>query len=482
MSNSIKKRIIGLLVTTGLLIQVQPAAALYSPTISRNVAKIRSHMLSSQTVNGTGDLLEAINSIKVYNRLKREGGYESGVPGEARVAQELIINENYDQVIQHPLDSLFMVFNFNGYNDQWISNCLRNEIWGLESLRDQVGQEMVRAYLLYDPEHGALLKQDYQYLIAELDRLRKYGADPNAALSIKNTDGKVQSLTSNEYFFGNLEKGENTVNMYTRKFFNSDQTGCPDGEFEQTFEQVVRSYKTLKMLSSGRGSSDGSNWGSIWEMAQANAKIKARQWIQANQITLTLGKEEGARINSLVKGDGWNRFVGNLESEVKIIENIAGSFTPLFDKKLWLTDGTNKSECVYYVPEEHQYVDCQEFQIEQLKQCKADEKKAFDEGINCDRFKDLSESETLLSQANDQLNVIDRNEQAKEEARTAFIYSITLDDVAEQAIYEMDMHLTMMNASIKQGYEGFGQQAGPSLPSLINEVSWVTQNQCINKQ
>lgn len=482
MPNSIKKRFIGLFVAIGLLIQIQPAAALYSPTISRNVAKIRSHILSSQTVNGTGDLLQAINSIKAYNRLKREGGYESGLPGEARVAQELIIKQNYEQVIQNPLDSLFMVFNFNGYNDQWISNCLRNEIWGLENLRDQVGQEMVRAYLLYDPEHGTLLKQDYQYLIAELDRLKKYGADPNAALYIKNANGKLQTLSSNQYFFNTPADGEDVINMYTRKFFNSDQTSCPDGEFEQTFEQIVRSYNTLKTLSSGKGSSDGSSWGSIWEMAKANAKIKARQWIQANQITLTLGKEEGARINSLVKGDGWNTFVGNVKSEVRIIENMVGSFTPLFDRKKHLTDGTNKSGCTYYVPEEDQYVDCQELQIKQLEQCKADKEKAFADGINCDRFKNLSESETLLGQTNDQLNVIDRNEEAKEEARTAFIYSITLDDVAEQTIYEIDGHLRLMNASIQQGYEGLGKEAGPSLPSLINEVSWVTQNQCINKQ
>ncbi len=481
----IKKYLItGMLVLGGLCLPIQGALALYSPVISQNVATIKSHILSSQAKNGTGTLLEAIKSIKSYNKVRREGGYASGISGEARVAQELILNQNYREVLQDPFASIWMVFNLNLYNKQFISNCLRNEIWGMEQLRDVVGQEMVKAYLMYDPVHGNLLKEDYLYIITEIDRLKKYGSDPNASIIAKDAKGKEIKMSSNQYFFNSPASDSGGTNMYTRKYFKSDLTGCPEGEFEKSFEQVARSWETLKTLGSGEGSFsfDGASWGSIWAMADANAKIRAKQWIQANQISLTLGEEEGANINSLVKGNGWDRFVGSAKTEIKIVENMVGLVTPLFDIKNWRTNGENKSGCVYYLKEENVYMDCQEYELKQWEQCKDDKTEAQKAGINCDRYRNLNAVRSLGEVAAEQLNLIENNEAAKKEATTAFTYSINLDSVAEQSIIEIDRELLLMNATIQQSYEGLGEKGGSSLPSLIKEVSHVTQNQCVNKQ
>ena len=304
---NLKKIIIGAIVAVGIFIQIPGANALYSPNVSRQVAVIQGHILSAQSKNGTGDLLEVINSIKAYNRNKRENGEETGISGEARIAQAMILENTYDQAIQDPAESLLMIFNFNAYNKEFISNCLRDEIWNLELVRDVVGQEMVKAYMLYDPIHGKLLEEDYLYLINEIKRLKKYGSKPNAMINTLNTEGRPVQISSNKYYFGMEADDESSINLYTRKYFHSDDTGCPDGEFEQVFEQVANQWKVVETLSSGQGSlwsADGDAWGNIWAMAEANAKVRAKQWIQANQISLTLAGEDGAQLQSLVNGGG----------------------------------------------------------------------------------------------------------------------------------------------------------------------------------
>lgn len=465
-----------------LCLPMQKVNALYSPTISQNVAIIKEHILSSQAKNGTADVLEAIEDIKAYNKLRREGGYESGLSGEARLAMQMIEESSYLQARQHLFDSLAMVFNLNLYNREFISNCLRNEIWGLESLRDLVGQEMIKSYLKYDPVHGNLLKNDYLYLMSEIDRLKKYGSDPNAWILGQDASGKYQILTSNEYYFNSSESGSGAVNMFTRRYFNSDATGCPEGEFERAFENVNSSWQTLKVLGSGQGpwSADNASWGNIWEMARVNAKQKAKQWIIANQISLTLGKEEGASVNSLVKGGGWDRFVGKAKTELQIVDSMVGVVNPLFEAENWAGSGDKK--CAYYLQEQNKYTGCTDAQKEQFKLCKSDPAAAKNQGINCDRFKDLTTPKTLGQISDEQLRLIKNNQKDKEAARTAFTYSINLDSIAEQSILTFDEDLSIMNGFIQQGYEKYGIDGGGSIPRLTYELSHVTRNMCMNKQ
>ncbi len=478
MQNIKKHLIIGLTLLLSVGFHASSVHALYSPNISREVSKIKEHVLSAQAQNGDGDLLEIVSTIKTNNELKRQNNQAEGLSGSARVAQQMIIDQTYKSVIERPYDSLSMVFNLNGYNGQFISNCLRDEIWNLEALRDVVGQEMIKSYLLYDRQHGDLLKEDYLYLVSELDLLRKYGADPTAI--IRGATG--EEMTSTEYFFNIKTDSEDkeTVNMYTRKYFHSDLTGCPDGEFEQVFEQVARSWKTFSVLATGRGNSAA--WGDIWEMAQANAKVRARQWIQANQFSLTIGGTGGGDLQSLVNSHGWDKFVGNMKTQVEIAKQIVGPVTPLFDIKFYRPDelAEQSKGCAVYYAEDGFFRNCNESQLDHFYECKNNEEAAIASGINCSRFVDLNESRSLADYVSGELNAEAENEEALEEVTSAMVYAITLDSVNEQSLIGLHESLVEMNNMIQQGYEE-PKEGGESIPSMVREMKWLAARQCANR-
>jgi len=68
-----------------------------------------------------------------------------------------------------------------------------------------------------------------------------------------------------------------------------------------------------------------------------------------------------------------------------------------------------------------------------------------------------------------------------EDVENAFVYSITMDSVAEQNIYEIDQILWDMNKHIQRGYEAVDKEAGEGIPTLIREVEALSK-QCANKQ
>lgn len=431
-------------------------------------------------MNGTETIQESVESLIAYNKAKKERGLETGISGDARVAQELMFKTTFQNLIQFPYDSLFMVFNFNMWNGEFISNCLRDEIWGLESLRDLVGQEMVKAYLMRDIIHGSLLKEDYAYLVAQLDLLRKHGSNPYALMKAENKDGDSVELTSSEYFFGTHANETNGLNYYSQAYFQSDKTGCPDGEFEQVFQNVANAAKSVGQMSFNP--KNAIEWGSIKQMAQANARSRARQWIQANQITLTLGGEEGGRTNSIVKGRGWDGFVGNLKTQWQAMKTLVGPVTPFFSREFYRprnpTVDAATAKCAFYDIEDEFYRDCEEGQIEQWRACKKNKEEAEEQGILCVRYRTIDEAISFSNKLNEQVKQVRQHEQILAEVQSAFVYSINLDSVSEQTIYEIDAILYIMNGTIERGYEGKGVGAGAGLPSLIEEVKVLSKRHC----
>ncbi len=484
MCDSIKKIIAGLIILLGLGISNQ-AHAIYSPTIAQEVAQIRQHVLEAQKKNGTGSLLEATENIITINRQRREAGQVHGVSADARRVQNSISEKAYEQAIQNPFDALFMIFNVNMYNENnpvLISNCLRDDIWQLETLRDFVGSEMIKAYMMLDPTNGKILEKDYEYLITQLGLLRQYGHVPNAEIDFLNQEGNVVTTTSNEYFFKTKTSDADAINFYTRRFFKSDQTGCPDGEFEKEIESIVNSAKTIKALGSGQGV----EWGNIYEMAEAQARARAKQWIKANQLSLTLGGENGANLNSIIQGDGFNKLEGDLETQARIIENMIGAVTPIFDKTNYRSsESAVRSACAFYKAESETFVSCDETQIEQYKLCtsrlKNKREEARQKGYNCDRFHTIDETKPAIIALNELSERTERNETQKEEAVKALGYAITLDSVAEQSIYDIESVLFELNGSIKNGYEAVDAEAGKNIPSLYETLKALEVQYCANK-
>jgi len=476
--------IIGLIVLFGLSFQAESAYALYSPVISRQVSVIRQHLAGSIAQNGDGSILKTIESLKAYDKAKREAFEETGIAGEARIAQDLVFENTYDFLIRFPYDSLLMVFNFEMLSGTFISNCLRDEIWSLEVLRDVIAAEMVKAYLLRDTFHGNLLEEDYRYLITQISLLRQFGSDPRKEVTVRNAKNETRKITSHKYFFGE-PIGTRVQNYYSvvGVFDSSDSTGCPDGEFEEAIEQVKNSWEVLKVLGSG----GNVEWGNIWQMAGANARIRARQWIKANQISLTLGGESGARIQSLVKGGGFEKFVGDFETQAKILNNMVGPVTPFWNLIRWtgssIAQKTGLSkECAFFNAETSTFQNCTDTQIEDYRRCEEDEKQARTDRIRCNRFVNTQEALSIVDKANKQTAKNIKNQKIKKEVETAFVYHISLDSVAEQTIYDMDGILWEMNLVIKSGYEGVDKGTGESIPTMVNEIAKLVNKQCVNKQ
>lgn len=471
----------------GLTVQSNSVFALYSPRLSLQVATIRRHVQSSQAQNGTQTIIEEIEQIKAYDKAKREALEETGISGDAKMAQALVLENTLGLLLRYPFESIMMVFNFNAYNGKFISTCLRDDIWSIEALRDLVGSEMVKAYMLRDTYHGKLLQDDYMYLITNLHLLREYGSDPNADIQATDQYGEPKIIKSTHYFFGGSDAvSEKTTNYYNNTYgFISNEGGCPEGEFQEAFKEVVNSAKTLATLSSGKGVEWGSS--SIWQMAKANARIRAREWIMANQISLTIGGEEGGRVESLVKGGGWDKFTGSFKTQLEIIKNMVGPVTPLFDKRLYQpppSTSTAKTgmgaDCVYYYHEDNVFRDCSENQIEEYEKCQDNEEAAENENIRCDRFRDPKEYTSITNYLAKQQALQRKNAQTKEEVETAFVYKVTMDSVAEQNIYLIDQVMWDMNMHIQRGY---GDEGGPddtSIPTLTGEIEVLSDKQCPN--
>lgn len=485
----IKKRllIIGLMITIGLA--PANALALYSPRLSQKVAEIQQHVLSSQGQNGTGTVLSTVEFVKDRNAQKRANQDETGISGEARQAQDLVLKSNFDFLVLNPYYSIMMIFNRNTVNNEWISVCLRDEIWGMEALRDLVSQEMIKAYIMLDTFHGNLLLADYQYINTHLTLLRKYGSNKTAEFPVLTPSGVPAKTNTNKYFFGIDNNDPNYYSDVTTFFTTSNPTGCPESEFQEAFREVANSFEVFKVLASGRG--DAAAWGNIWAMAKANARIRAKQWIAANQISLTIGGESGARQQSLIKGGsgGWDRFVGDFKTQLQVAKNMVGPVTPLFDKKIWQTHTKGratgiKAKCTHFDQQDEIFRDCTEDQIEQYKLCtgnKEEKAQAEFEGIRCDRYATVYETTSALNLLNQKRANDIEHERTLEEVETAFVYSMTMDSVAESAIKEFDAILFEMNGAIDRGYKRVGNEPG-AIPTLTSEVAVLSKRQCGGQQ
>jgi hypothetical protein len=188
----IRRSIIGLLILTGLILRMEAVYAIYSPAISKRVSVIKQDVMSARQQNGVGTIMSMVAKIKDQDKKAREEGRATGVPLDARRSFGLIMAG----VLKDIGDSIFMPFNLlpsSGFKP--ITNCLRNDIWEMENLKEAVFREMVKAYLILDQYHGKRLEDHYKYLDAEIARLKKYG--------MYGTEEEVTpGISASEYFFG----------------------------------------------------------------------------------------------------------------------------------------------------------------------------------------------------------------------------------------------------------------------------------------
>lgn len=480
-----------------------PVHALYSPTISNRVDQIREHVRVAQEQNGLGSLMEVSQTIVSQYEAKRELGQPSGIPGLAKEAQKKIIQQAVLQSVKEPLDGLFMAFNIlPSQGGGVISNCLRNDLWALESLKDVVGEEMVKAYLLSNVLSGDQLSADYDYLVYQIGLLKRFGKDPDAPIAITiEEEGKEKQveMSMRQYLFGS----EDSVYYYALSF--PSEQGCPEGEFEQALVKVKNSAKTLATLGGGQG--QNWNWGSLWEMAEIRAKQRASQWFAANQIALTLGGGQGGRQNSLFRNNGWDQRVAEAKTQIRILKNLLGPIAAPFSLDLYENiDGVayvgGEHSCVYYEPTSEKYYPCTDAQAEAFQFCKLSLKEAKDEGkvdkdagawrqtrqlkalkeaSGCHRFADPNaQGATLDYWAQVEAEEKEGELRLENELR-AFRYHLQLEDVGEESLESFAGALVSLDHQIKRGIESSGSpEADPGLPAFQDYMQTMMNRHCPN--
>ena len=480
----LKKSIIGFVILIGLVIQVPLAQAIYSPTISKEANLIKQHILDARQQNGAGTILSAAEKVSQQETELRKQGKAVSLPAAAVSGIGKVMWQSFKEIVTAPLDPLYMIFNIIPSTNNFVSDCLRDDIWILEDLRDSVSREMIKAYLMGDAVDGGKLEKDFDYLTQNISFLKKYGNQPEKKfLATVTEDNKLVNkyTTANEYLFGTKDN----ANSYTFAYpLNGSAKGCPQSDFLAAFDEVRNSWETLKVLGSG----GGSDWGSIWEMAKAKARVKADQWIKANQISLTIGGKEGGdllqlNLDSLVKGGGFDKFVGKVATEWEIAKDMVGPLVPLFSWNIYSNDNGELSPgCMYYYPDDGVFRACTSDQLLDYQVCINEKSTADDKkDIPCDRYKSPTEVRTVTEIVEDYQKQATEHQALMENSEKAFVYHMQLNGVGESNITAMDIKLSAINTEIRRGFEAVDSKSGSGLPTLYNKLAQLYKKHCPNK-
>jgi hypothetical protein len=544
----IKRTIIGVILVAGLIIQADGAYAIYSPAISRRVSIIKQDVLSARRQNGVGSLLSARESLIKQDEIARAQGKTTSWPAKASMALGKTMWNMFWETIKDPSEPFFMIFNTIHSTGEYISVCLRDDIWILQDLRDIVSQEMVKSYLMGDELHGDALMNDYNYLTENIGVLKQYGGHPRKM--IPGAD-----MTSGEYLFGyasninsysfvfpaeetqtvDAEKcGEDCQSKCEKNYYCDDRdkmksgcgksggidvskcenkvdetcdaftvcldkceegcatsgriqwSGCPEDEFFPALNQVLEAWRNLKTI----GSFKAADWGSIWEMAEARARRNADEWIKANQLSVTVGGKEGGNPQSLVKGDGLNRFIGSLKTELKILSDTIKPI-PMFTWSIFAgakelvgvglgianPDNATDNYCMRWDGDGEVYRACTIDEFLNYKSCAKNKASAEKNGIDCDVFKNPTIVTTGLDIMETQKELNEKHERTMERAKTSYIYNLELNNIGENNIEAVESILSGINAEITGSYEaGQGQTAPPPLPLIYNKLGIFVKN------
>ena len=403
------RKIIGIVSIVILLIAQAPSAyALYSPTLNQEVAQIKQNIQKAKKNNGVGTYAQAYDKAEQNNRQPNQ---ELVDLYKNSISTTIIKSLTYSL-----LDSLSLIAGRWIGTGTWISNCLRDDIWELQSLQEQVLNELLKSALLGDHANASLLWKDYQYLLYRIQ-----GGE-------MEVDGKTVKITSLKYDYknGNIWFPE-SQNFYIE---------CPSQELTQIWDAFKKALDSFRSL--GTGTIELGSFGSLAEKAEKRAKIRAQQWIKANQLTLTLGGKEGSNPRSLVSGPG----LAGLAADIKTEMDFAKSYGELIFSNTW--------KSLTYVPES--IVGIGKLALHGL-------------GI-----KDYADSYTKAH---------DAKQLAIEQMEVAIVLNLSLNNVSEESLKEIDQTLFKINGIIKDAVNT--KDAPANLKTLCEKTKMVPTLQCKNK-
>lgn len=272
--------------------QTPVANAIFSPTLSSEVSLIKSNVQEARRQNGVGN---ALNALKKMGKTGLSASYYLYI----NAIKELIFNSLGNAF----LEGFSLLINYWVESGEFITNCLRDDIWELQALQEEVLNELFKAALLLDTENSDILWKDFNNIEIWL----RGGEIVIENGNIEDTlfiDGLLKDYTNTDLWFPGSQ------NYYVE---------CPYGEFKGAFRDLKLSFNRL-ISNFGAKSKIASGWGSLKEVAKKRAKANASKWIAANQLTFTLGGEDGSNPKSLLKGPGLDGFVADFKTEWEYVK------------------------------------------------------------------------------------------------------------------------------------------------------------------
>ncbi len=302
------KKIIGIFLLITILFQQVPIThAIYSPRLSEQVGLVKKDIQAARQLHGTGNLNQ------MADRRNEAVSLNQGLFHLFGNALLNIIIQSFGDSFWDGLSLLILTWLDN---NQSITNCLRDDIWEINALQEQILNELFKAALLSDGATSNKLWKDYKDLNKYID-----------GFEITLEDG-TKELVSLKYNYKSNFWFPTGKNLYVF---------CPYGEFKEAFEELGESFDNLAETFQGKGLTFGS-FSSMAAAAEKRAIRRAADYITKNKVSLTLGGEQGASPRSLVNGPGLDGLQADLETELALVRALGkAAFTDTFKgiSKFW---------------------------------------------------------------------------------------------------------------------------------------------------
>ncbi len=287
-----------IIIITTIIFNINSVSAFYSPLASQTARSAKDHIKESRRVNGKGDLAIVVDNLLKKDSENRKLNKTVAIKTEAAEALTKVASHILEELFLAPLDSITMIFNYILSENSYISMCLRDDIWMLESLKDMTAKEGIKAYMLGDSTNGNILFDDYDKLRLIIRLLKKYGNRPHEKnietgideeLIVKEKDKTIKEL----FYFSN-----DADYYYTDASYDGKEVGCP-GEFMPAIKEIVNAYDGLSTtITTG-----GEGWGDLAATAKRRGEKKAAAWIEKNQIKVSIKGEKGGNPMSVSAKD-----------------------------------------------------------------------------------------------------------------------------------------------------------------------------------
>ncbi len=375
--------------------QAAETYAIYSPRISGGVTIIKSHVREARSQNGVGSFLNAYEKVTRDNKELKAKGEAYGIPGLFTMYMASIKNIIIDGLINFFYDDWSLLINRWYETNAWITNCMRDDIWELKALQEAVLNELLKAALLNDAPNSTALWEDYQKLENTIQALKE--------------DYKETALW--------FDSGQQ--NYYVN---------CPYGEFKEAWEELENSWDRFTK-SFASGSLQLGSFAEMGEVAKRRARIRATQWIAANQLKLTIGGTRGGRKQGLFSGPGVEGMAADFKTQWKIIEG-------------------------------------------------------YGDMIFINTWKGIKSTWADTEPIDRILGAYEEAQKAKEVAidqmETALTFNLQLNNVEEQVLISLDAKLADINWQIQRGFKTYSND-DKTLKDVCEQVNIIIKKMCINK-